>query len=270
MGKQQLGQTQHLLELDGRIACRIHDFDSVGLTGGSRAAGRPMNFSIGAGTSSDVFRWIAKSTAEGARKSGAIIAMNSSLQSVLRLRFLNALIASIGIPELSPAIGNGYLRLGILPEQFTEVIGQEKVNPGVHGGSFGPLRTGSFRLAIEGLEKDCAHVKRILPFAIRTKTKGLYVGSSTAPAFEPTGSEVPNLVLELPAAQAVEMWAWHEATLAGSPQTATKNGTLQLAPGSGHSSPKIDLRGLSIVSVSKGSGVARVELACESMMVSAG
>ena len=137
-----------------------------------------------------------------------------------------------------------------------------------------------FRLWIDGLEADCAHVTHIGSLSLREKISRVLTGDSRDVRKEPTGREYSNLVFQLPNMYADGFYKWFEdfVVKGNSGEFNEKNGTLEFfAPDSNKAYFGLKFSGLGIFKFGSESGLrtktslpVTVEMYCENMKFYAG
>jgi len=286
----------YLLEINGRPAGRFFDFaggtaaaDIVQTSGGfghkhvGSVKFQDMVLTCGTGMSGDFYKWIGDNLAGApSRRGGAIVALDTKQAPSARLEFMHALISSLVLPELDAA-GNkaAYMTVGITPEITRPTETEKSATLGVYVSKLPKAwNISDFRLKIDGLEKECAHVKHIDSLKLGQKIVTDARGESREYTKEPTSTEYPDLVISLPESFATGFYSWFDdSVIKGNiGPGSVKRGTLEFfAPNSSKPYFGLELTGLGIKAAQGPSGLrgktglpVTVEMFCDSMKFYAG
>jgi len=249
-----------LIELDGQPAGRLSKMsgggvsaDVIKMTGGTMSAHKhigqvryeEMTLTFGTGMAQAFYNWITDSIGGGStRKSGAIVRLSSSGKPDWRLEFRNALIGSVEMPACDAGSKDpAYMTIRLSPESTRSFTTDLKQNTGVYASS---LAKGwyihDFRLSIDGLESDCAHVKSIE--ALRLGRKIMFDADNIG---DEGPEEYSDLVLTLNSNHASGFLKWFEEFVEKGRNSPTdeRKGVLHFfAPNASKAYFKLELLGL--------------------------
>ena len=292
-------QQNYLLEIDGKPAGRFFAF-----TGGTiqadvilESAGadnirhkhissvkyQDMVLSCGTGMSRGFYEWLGATFGGSAsRKNGAVVALDQRQAPTARLEFMHALVSSLILPKLDKSANEAaFMTVKISPEVTRSTGAEASAKPGVYISSLPKAwNISDFRLRIDGLETDCAHVTKIDSLSLGQKVAEDYIGASRDAQKEAGSLEYSDLVIRLPEMYASGFFKWLDDFVAkgnNSPQFE-KKGTLEFfAPHSSKAYFGIQFGGLGIREIAGSSALrtktslpVAVGMYCESMNFYAG
>ena len=169
----------------------------------------------------------------------------------------------------------------ISPELTRSTGAEASAKPGVYISSLPKAwNISDFRLRVDGLETDCAHVTQIDSLSLGQKVAEDYIGDSREAQKEATSLEYPDVVIRLPEMYATGFFKWFDDFVAkgnNSPQFE-KKGTLEVfAPHSSKAYFGLQFSGLGIKEIAGSSALrtktglpVTIALYCESMKFYAG
>jgi hypothetical protein len=240
-----------------------------------------MVLDCGTGMSRTFYDWVGSSFGgKTMRRSGAVIALDE-FNSRARRNFYEALVVSIAFPDLNRSSKEeAVMTVTLTPERTTYSTTTERPDLGVYTSALPKAwNIGGFRIEIDGLSKECSHVKRISPLRLGQKVKGVEVANTRDATLEPAAIEFSNIALELPGSFADGFYKWADDSLVRG-NTTERNGSIDfLAPGSSSPYFSVKLGGLGIYGMSSAKASAgsaktilpvTVKLYCEEMTFSAG
>jgi hypothetical protein len=165
---------------------------------------------VGSNMSDSFYDWIsALFDRKPARKGGALSFQDYTGAEKERLSWRDGLITEVVFPALDAGTNDlGKLTVTISPEETTHAKGS-----GAQAGASGvkqqkALQRNSFRLSIDGV--DCTHVTKVDALTIRQALAQQEIGDVRDIRNEPGKLEIPNLVVTVKEAHAVDFVAWHE------------------------------------------------------------
>lgn len=175
-----------------------------------------ISISCGAGMSRGLYDWIKRSFDHNyERKNGSIITADFNANELSRLNFQNALISEIGFPALdgSPTAKDPCkISLKLKPEITRYVAGTgAKITGGAYSNDQTKQKqwlTNNFRLRVGSL--DCTRVSKIEALTVKQKNIENSCGEVRDAQCEPASLEIPNLVITMPEANALDWYKWHE------------------------------------------------------------
>src|SRR5262249_6405184 len=87
----------------------------------------------------------------------------------------------------------------------------------------------NYRLRIDKLEEACKRVSKIEPLVVKQKVTTNALGEMRVTGIEPTGVDLPNLVITLPEADAEPFWDWEKSFIiqGNCEESDHKTGTLE-------------------------------------------
>jgi hypothetical protein len=291
-------EQNYLLELHGRAAGRFFAFTGGGPTAAVLEKPAPgtiarkhilsrgyqdMVLTCGTGMSRGFYDWIGSSFGGASdRKDGAVVVLDNKQKPTARLQFGQALVTSLVLPELDRSTGEAaYMTVGVSPEFTRSTAAEAGAELGVYISALPRAwNISDFRLWIDGLEADCAHVTHIGSLSLREKTVYDPSGESRELRQAPTGREYSNLVFRLPNMFADGFYKWFDdfVVKGNNSERNEKNGTLEFfAPNSNTAYFGLKFSGLGIFKFGFGSGLrtktnlpVTVEMYCENMKFYAG
>jgi len=248
-----------LIELDGQPAGRLFgmtgggvhaDVVTTGVGGfsGHKHIGQikyeDMTLTCGTGMAQAFYNWISDSFGGSTkRKDGAIVTIGSNFKPLSRLEFNHALIRSVEMPACDAGSKDAaHITVSISPERTRSITSDLSQNVGVHvSGLAKGWYINDFKLTIDGLESDCAHVRAIGPLRIG---KQLKFDASTNVSDEGP-EEYGDLVVTLNSNHAKGFYQWFEDFVEKGNSTDERKGVLQFfAPGANKNYFKLNLLGL--------------------------
>lgn len=165
---------------------------------------------VGLGLERPLYDWIAASwTGQVARKSGALVSHDTSMQAQGSREFDNALISEVTFPALNAAAGKeaGVLRIVLSPERVRSVPGSGSKASGVAGKEKAWVAS-NFRLELDGL--DCKRVAAIESFSVKQTVAASTVGAGREVSKEPGKLSFGDLKISLSLAGAETWRKWHD------------------------------------------------------------
>jgi hypothetical protein len=281
-GQFSLGQ-RFLLELDGKLAGRLVDFESI--PSGLRVGGfspmpqnrpaQPMALTCGTGMSQSFYDWISSTfRRQYRRRDGAVITLDGASKPISRLNFRAGLISSVDLPPLDVSSKQpAYMTVTLIVERISFENFTDPRNVGPYGSAIPKAWAGSnFRIKIDGLEQDCVHVTKIEALSLGQKMKMKQTSSGRDNANQPTGLNFSRVVLELPKlfSGGFEQWSKDSVMEGKNISQNERNGTLDfLAPSTTTPYFGLKLQGLGIQSLAWGTTAVTVEMYCHDMDFSA-
>jgi T4-like virus tail tube protein gp19 len=204
-----------------------------------------MAVTCGTGMAQAFYDWIGSSFGGATkRKNGAIVALDYNFKPAWRLEFNNALISSVVFPECDAGSKDaGHITVSISPEMTRRFTSDLSQNTGVYTSNLPKgWHINDFKLSIDGLESDCAHVKRIGPMRL-----GRHIKLEADNLKDEGPEEFSDLVVTINFNHAHGFYDWfHEFVEKGrSSSVHEKKGVLQLlTPSLNKAYFKLELLGL--------------------------
>jgi len=253
----------YLIELNGQPAGRLFEMSGGGVqadvisetVGGNRIHKHigtikyeDITLTCGTGMAQGFYDWISDMVGGGAkRKDGAIVAMGANLKPQSRLEFNEALITSVVMPKCDAGSKDAaYIAISISPERTHRITSDLTQNTGVHvSGLAKSWHINDFKLTIDGLESDCAHVRSIGPLSAGVKLVDTPTGEKRDSERAPSDREdYSDLVITLNNNDANGFYQWLEDSVVKG-NTDERRGVLQyFAPGASNPYFKVELLGL--------------------------
>ncbi|WP_433926530.1 hypothetical protein AB3662_26795 [Sorangium cellulosum] len=240
----------------------------------------PVTLQIGTGMGAPMMDWI-KSALGGqpTRRSGSLEIAGDKLAAPVTRAFEDATITGITLPACDTAAGQrtALLVVTISPSVVREQKRDGGALPAPQQKKPRPLYPSRFKLAIDGLEKECSRISKVDSLTFEQKTVVDTVGESSEQPAGSTKLELPHLRVTVDAADLGAFRAWHEEFVACSEKGTcgdgdgcrNKQGRLAYLDPAGDELLSLELRRLGVVKVSTG-GAATVEISFESAALKLG
>jgi hypothetical protein len=163
---------------------------------------------VGLGLERSLYDWIAASWAgKAARKSGALVILDTNMQARSTREFDNALISETTFPALDGASKEaGVLRVVLSPERVRTSTGNAAKGNVTSKTKAWPVS--NFRLELDGL--DCKRVAKIGSFTVKQAVASSAVGSAREQSKEPGKLSFGDLKITLAEAGAESWRTWHD------------------------------------------------------------
>jgi len=281
-------EQRFLVELEGRLSGRMFSVEGgfakgqVVSDGGYISRGvretieiDPFVCRFGTGMSRAFYEWIGEAlgTRTNLRRSGSVIELDHHNKLVRQREFFDALVKEVVFPELdTSSTQEAVIKVVVLPERVKDKTEGVK-DLGVYASRLPKAwSVNHFRMQIDGLSTDCAHITKIKGLAVKQGIKKSYTGEDRFPTTVPTKLEFPDITIELPLAYGKEFMKWHaDAIDMKKAYAQEKTGSIEfLAPGSANAYFVLELNGLVIVSQAETASLLRVRLTYQSLKMSAG
>jgi hypothetical protein len=140
-----------------------------------------------------------------------------------------------------------------------------------------PWNSNGFRIAIDGLEKDCENVTTVAPLKRSHGVKLELSGNEGIPGKSRTNTDLSNIVITLPESNAKGFLDWHNDFVMNGNSNDERNGRIEYFGPSNNSYFIVELKNLGILKVQTPSVFpgnsnrpVAIEMYCESMNISAG
>jgi len=291
-------QQPYLLELDGKLAGRFHAFTGgtahaeivtertgPGMVARKHAGSvryQDIEMACGTGMSKSFYQWVADScNGSPEYKHGAVIRLDDQQKPSARLDFQDAFISAVKLPALDTSSSDAaVINVTIKPELTSLTKSGLTTDLGVYTAAAAKKWTvGSFRIQIDGLHNECAHVTRIEPLSVGYKVAEEVIGTGRYRTIRPVAREYSPLVVRLPDTYADGFLKWHEDFVVKGMNSANlaKKGSIEfLAAGSTKAYFVVELDSLGISAIAKSAvGVKTglsitVEMYCDRMTFQAG
>ena len=136
--------------------------------------------------------------------------VSGSYKEAHRLDFHNALITSVEMPACDAGSKDpGFMTVSITPEITRFATVDITGHLGVYTSSVPKAwHIHDFKLTIDGLERDCAHVKAIGPLRLGQRITKEPVGNMRIESKEPTATEFSDLIVTLAGNSATGFQDW--------------------------------------------------------------
>lgn len=259
-------QQNYLLELDGKASGRFFGFTGGSMHGDVVTTTTPaggtqkhisafrfedITLSCGTGMSSAFYNWIGTSFgSSGARKNGAIVHLDHAGKPDARIEFGDAIVTALVLPELnSGGSHDAVMSVSISPEIVKSRNDAKAPDLGVYTSALPKAwNISSFRLSIDKLNTDTAHVSYVSSLTLGNKLVAEAVGSRGGQERISTRSDYSNIVIKLPETYAEGFYKWLDDTLLnGIPDE--RSGSLEFfAPSSSKAYFAVGLTNLGIIS----------------------
>jgi len=282
-------EQRFLMELESRLAGRMFTVEGgfakrqVAESDGGYFSGRgrgtieidPLLCLFGTGMSKAFYEWIgdAVGTRTNLRRSGSVIELDHHNKLVRQREFFDALVTEVVFPELdTSSTQEAVIKVVVLPERVKDKAEGVK-DLGVYASRLPKAwSVNHFRMQIEGLSTDCAHITKIKGLSVKQGIKKFYTSGDRFPAIEPTKLDFSGITIELPLAYGKDFMKWHEESVdPKKPFAREKSGSIDfLAPGSRSAYFTLTLKNIGIVSMAKTAHSYRIELTYQSLKMSAG
>lgn len=281
-------EQRFVLELEGRLAGRMFSVEG-GFAKRQATEGdggfsprrietievEPILCRFGTGMSNAFYRWVgaAVGTRTSLRMSGSVLELDHHNKLVRRREFLDALVTEVVFPDLdTSSTQEAVMKIAVLPERVKDKTEGAK-DLGVYTSSLPKAwSVNHFRMQIDGLSTDCAHITKIKGLSVKQRVKKFYAGDERFPTVEPTKVDLSGITIELPLTFGKEFLRWHEDML--NPQrmnNAAKSGSIEfLAPGSRSAYFEVTLTGIMLVSMGRTAHSYVVQLTYQSLKMTAG
>ncbi|MGH9818751.1 MAG: phage tail protein [Pyrinomonadaceae bacterium] len=234
-----VGQS-YLLDLDGQPAGKLRSSTTKVISDHSieqSPKGQLMiddiKISCGAGMDRVFQEWIRNTIDKSyTRKDGSVTLLDVSQKKAMYLDFNNALISELSTPALDrSAKGDGYFAIAIRPERLSIRGGQHSFDSKKlpkYGPPPRPVNTGRFKLAIDGLETECANVTKVDSLSFKLGITNDSAGQNRTPGLVPSGKLVESdLVLTIPAPSVGRFYDWFTSLVTQGSKSDNRNGSLE-------------------------------------------
>lgn len=211
-----------------------------------------------------MMRWVVETAAKHhGRRNATLVVMGPHGAKPSVFEFYDAVLRHIQMPAFDRG-AKPLLKVSLEAERLK--IGQTlpKGFPAVRS-TAQPKRWGSFKLRIDGLERECAQAVRLGAFEIGQGIKKFYIGEDRFGVLEPTKIDWPNISFTVPKSAAKGLAAWSQSHIDG--RIPPKRGRLEYESGS--SIFRIEMNGIVPVQVKTvpGGVMTEVEIAAASIAV---
>lgn len=237
----------------------------------------------GTGMSRAFYNWIGDSFGgAAARRNGAVVLLDNSQAPTARLEFMHSLVKSVFLPQLNHSRNAAaYMKVSISPESTRSAEASRSEKPGVYAAALPKAwNISDFRIKIQGLDSDCAHVTQVGALSLGQKIAEDDWGEKRDSRKEPGRTEYSDLILALPGNRAAGFIKWFDDFVVNGNNTSNneKQGVLEyFAPNSTKAYFQVEFSGLGIYNLSGASAMAAksaapvtVTMYCEAMKFRAG
>ena len=279
-------EQRYVLELDGMLAGRMFSVkggnkigrhvkeESSDLYSTKKLASiefEPLVFTFGAGMSRKFYEWVQSSLIDNQFPlNGSVIHVDNHSRMLHRQAFYSAMVSQIVFPDLDKFSQREAILQAVVRPHYVRTILDEVHSLGVYVSPLAKVwRVNQFRMTIEGLSFDCAHI-----FKIQELSEKLAKHIDQASIDHNSLSlEFPNITIELALPHGLEFVKWHqESVRSGRTNIPHRDGTIEfLLPGSSDVWMfRLHLFDMGIVSISKMSSSYRVQLVYRRMSLETG